>query len=225
MENTRRVLELMTTIKAYDKNDIPIINSYSDIFCYNYLEVSLHNMHPLNYIWYINSEICYELMICYKWPLQYLLNKIADLLVSDDQTVYILQKYMAIYNNVVIYDEFRPEGESGLIAAFAENEYTKSLKYLLDMGVTYYHDTKTIYDLDMIKLLIQSEKYPDAGYRLIYNKVIEINERRKYDEVAYDEVAYDEVAYDEVAYDEEINEKQDLGEGEVPHRHNRQRHE
>ena len=78
---------------------IALIDRHSDIFNYAYLETIVNYDHALETIWKYHGDINFHILLNYRLPLNYALNKLADNIITDEQTVIILEKYRVIYED------------------------------------------------------------------------------------------------------------------------------
>ena len=157
---------------------IALIDSHSDIFNYAYLETIVNYDHALETIWKYHGDINFHILLNYRLPLNYALNKLADNIITDEQTVIILEKYRVIYNDVKIYDMFfsKEEGRP-LLNIFFDDEKDQSLKYLLDNEVIFWsdedHECGTLYDLYPEEFINDAETNPRIikCNKLLYDKI------------------------------------------------------
>ena len=118
-------------------------------------------------------------MYYYRLPLNYLLNKLTDDIITDDQTVIILEKYRLLYNNTDMYNMFVCKEGMPLIWSLIKNEKEQSVKYLLDNGVHWWLDDNykwgSLYDLNPKDFIKYAENDPahKKCHMLIYDAICE----------------------------------------------------
>ena len=162
MERTITAIELMNKIITCNEDTdviIALIATYADVFNYAYLEAALNNEHSLHGIWDYGTDVSFYIMQNYRLPLNYALRRLAIMILSDDHTVIILRKYMDIYNDVEIFNISHEY--TTLLENYTYNNMYKSLKYLLDIGVTHFTANISIYDMNLEQLFADCEAMPE----------------------------------------------------------------
>ena len=159
-----------------------LIDEYSEVFDYYYLEATFDNQHPLIYLTgHPNREISFYILSKFRFPLYHIMNDyiMVDYF-TDAQTKTLLEKYMNIYNDKNIFDVYTLHekciGQCALLPALAQyDDMTESVKYLLDIGVCQYNLDKTIYETDLSKYAA-IEELASSGWNkchhLMYEKVM-----------------------------------------------------
>ena len=152
---------------------IILIDGHSHVFKYAYWKTYINDdvIIPLNAIWKFHPDINFHILKTYRLPLRYVLNKLHNNIISDDQTVIILSLYLSYYyNDIIIFDGYGCDEnwEYPLLNEFAKKGKHKTVQYLLDIGVTQYidhqDDCETIYGIDLywFKLHIETKSAEQA---------------------------------------------------------------